>query len=39
MQRLGTIIRLKPGCVEDYKRYHAAVWPEVSEQDLGVQHS
>ncbi len=29
MQRLGTIIRLKPGCVEDYKRYHAAVWPEV----------
>ena len=29
MQRLGTTIRLKPGCVEDYKRYHAAVWPEV----------
>ena len=29
MQRLGTIIRLKPGCVEEYKRYHAAVWPEV----------
>ena len=29
MQRLGTMIHLKPGYAEDYKRYHAAVWPEV----------
>jgi L-rhamnose mutarotase len=29
MQRLGTIIRLKPECVEEYKRYHADVWPTV----------
>jgi L-rhamnose mutarotase len=29
MQRFGTMIRLKPGCAGEYKRYHAAVWPEV----------
>ena len=29
MQRFGTMIRLKPGFAEEYKRYHAAVWPEV----------
>jgi len=25
------VIRLKPDAEEDYKRYHAAVWPEVLE--------
>jgi L-rhamnose mutarotase len=29
MQRFGIMIRLKPGSEESYKRYHAAVWPEV----------
>ena len=29
MQRYGQVIRLKPGVLEAYKRYHAAVWPEV----------
>jgi L-rhamnose mutarotase len=29
MQRFGTMIRLKPGSEESYKRYHAAVWPQV----------
>ena len=29
MKRLGMAIRLKPGYEEEYKRYHAAVWPEV----------
>ena len=29
MQRFGTMIRLKPGFEAEYKRYHAAVWPEV----------
>jgi L-rhamnose mutarotase len=24
-------IRLKPGKEQDYRRYHAAVWPEVLE--------
>ncbi len=29
MQRYGQVIRLKRGVLEKYKRYHAAVWPEV----------
>jgi L-rhamnose mutarotase len=29
MQRFGTMIHLKPKFAEEYKRYHAAVWPEV----------
>ena len=29
MQRLGMIIRLRPGCAETYKAYHREVWPEV----------
>jgi L-rhamnose mutarotase len=29
MQRFGTMIHLKRECEEEYKRYHAAVWPEV----------
>lgn len=29
MRRVGQIIRLKPEKYEEYKRLHAAVWPEV----------
>ena len=29
MQRFGLMIQLKPGSEESYKRYHAAVWPQV----------
>lgn len=29
MQRLGFAIKLKPECMEDYKRVHANVWPDV----------
>ena len=31
MKRFGQVIRLKDGAYADYKRYHAAVWPEVAE--------
>ena len=31
MKRVAMVIRLKPEAEEDYKRYHAAVWPEVLE--------
>jgi L-rhamnose mutarotase len=30
MKRYGQVIRLKSGALESYKRYHAAVWPEVA---------
>ena len=29
MQRHGQLIRVRPEQLEEYKRYHAAVWPEV----------
>jgi L-rhamnose mutarotase len=29
MKRYGMTIGLAPGAYEEYKRYHAAVWPEV----------
>jgi L-rhamnose mutarotase len=29
MKRYGTVIKLRPGKYEVYKRLHAAVWPEV----------
>ena len=29
MQRMGMVLGLKPEKVEEYKRLHAAVWPEV----------
>ena len=29
MERMGQVISLKPDIVAEYKRMHAAVWPEV----------
>ena len=29
MERMGQVIRLKPEVIAEYKRIHAAVWPEV----------
>jgi len=29
MKRYGMMIRLKPGCADAYRAYHAKVWPEV----------
>jgi L-rhamnose mutarotase len=29
MQRIGMVIKLKPGSQNAYKKYHAAVWPEI----------
>lgn len=29
MQRYGMVIRVRPERLEEYKRQHAAVWPEV----------
>jgi L-rhamnose mutarotase len=27
--RFGLMLRIRPGKIEEYRRYHAAVWPEV----------
>ncbi len=29
MERVGQVIGIKPGRIEDYERLHAEVWPEV----------
>ena len=29
MKRYGQVIGVKPEHLEEYKKYHAAVWPEV----------
>jgi len=29
MERMGQVIRLRPEALDEYKRIHAAVWPEV----------
>lgn len=29
MQRIGMVIGVRPETIEEYKRLHAAVWPEV----------
>jgi len=29
MQRFGQLIRIHPHRLDEYKRYHAAVWPDV----------
>lgn len=32
MKRFGKVIKLKPGCLEEYKKYHANLWPELRER-------
>jgi L-rhamnose mutarotase len=32
MQRMGMVIRLKAEKIEEYKRLHANVWPEILEK-------
>lgn len=32
MQRMGMVIAVAPEAIEEYKRLHANVWPEVLEQ-------
>ncbi|NLV73867.1 MAG: L-rhamnose mutarotase [Chloroflexi bacterium] len=31
MQRIGFILKVKKGCIEEYKRRHANVWPEMRQ--------
>lgn len=32
MQRIGSVIGVRPEHIEEYKRVHAAVWPDVLRQ-------
>lgn len=33
MKRYGMMVRVKPGCLDEYRRLHAAVWPDVLEMN------
>ena len=32
MQRMGMVIGIKPDKIDEYKRLHAAAWPDVLAQ-------
>lgn len=32
MKRYGSLIRVRPESIDSYKKYHAAVWPEVLDR-------
>jgi L-rhamnose mutarotase len=32
MRRFGMVLRVKPEATDQYKQYHAAVWPEVLDR-------
>ena len=38
MKRYGSVIRLHPDKMDEYRRLHAAVWPDVLEMISAVQH-
>ena len=40
MKRYGSVIRIRPDCIDVYKAYHAQVWPEVLKMiaDCGIRN-
>ena len=40
MKRFGQLIKVRPEHFEEYKKYHAAVWPEILEKikDCNIQN-
>ena len=39
-RRFGQVIGLDPECIEEYRRYHARIWPEIEEaiQQAGIRN-
>ena len=29
MRRFGQVLGIRPECIDEYKRHHAAIWPEI----------
>lgn len=40
MRRFGTVLKVKPGKLEEYRRWHQAVWPEIVQmgRDCGIRN-
>jgi len=39
-RRFGQVIKVKPECIADYKKYHANIWPEVNKtiKDCNIEN-
>ncbi len=40
MKRFGQTLGVRPECVEEYRRYHARIWPEIAEaiEQAGIRN-
>ena len=40
MKRFGQLLGLRPGKLEEYKRYHASIWPEIARaiHEAGIRN-
>ncbi len=40
MKRFGQVLGIRPECVDDYKRHHARIWPEIERaiRDAGIRN-
>ena len=40
VQRVAQLLGLKPGRLEEYRRYHARIWPEIETalRDAGIRN-
>lgn len=40
MKRVAQVIGLRPGCLEEYTRYHRQIWPEVAAKlkECGIRN-
>ena len=40
MKRYGSVIRVNPEAIVEYKRYHAAVWPDILKmiRECGIRN-
>lgn len=40
MRRFGQRVGIRPECLAEYKRHHAAIWPEIAAaiQDAGIRN-
>ena len=40
MRRFGQVLGIRPECVDEYRRHHAAIWPEIAQaiSEAGIRN-
>ncbi len=40
MRRFGQVLGIRPECIDEYKRYHARIWPEIERaiREAGIRN-